>query len=1854
MLQRRDSSSSSSSQGQPDTSLTASHHPDISLLPATDVGQTGSRPAGFLTSGASSMTTSSSLMSNSSLATSSSLKTSSFMSADFLTTGTISWATNSSPTNSSPTNSSLATSSSLKTICSGSAEFRTTGTISLATNSSPTNSSLTSRSSMAIYTSSMTSSSQPLSSPQSLIHDTDGSSADKQYTHTDAEESLPTEASPNRGSRVAVTTTPGNETHVASPRESSSDVAANTTLSQQGQPLTVSQQGQPLTVSQQGQKQQQDPSSPENKDQEETTEKQQIQAPPHQALMHQTSQNIAIGASVPGSRDSPIIVCLPMAVPSSSPLSSQVPRCSPGLLSSEHSGEASSSSEDSSARHCISKPLKKRKVCSDSGADECPSPYVPPLHPPAAKRVRVDLNEWKNQRVLARRLQGVFHPGRITGHKNNQDVVIRFDDDDDDDDASTVTFENVFDGWENDVISDTCPMSMMIRIGSSVCVRLNTDDKHFNQGVLMEKKAGKTGTLYRVRLSPGSRQAVEEDHWVSRVNLRLLQAPWSEECEEPPLPTPRLQSLLTAVSPPGQSDYQQPYSVKSNVPPESSTHTTTSTTTNVISSAVSTAFSESSVYTVAAKSVKDQKGWTQPQSKGGPSGSPGVYSSELKSSALCQAIYKKGDVVTTPTGIRKKFNGKQWRRLCSREGCNKESQRRGFCSRHLSLKGYSWVPGRAFPGFSKKGELQGRHNNWLSESGKGDASCFIVMDNTGDKLMSLGRSPSIPASSVPPQSYLSPRMGQIQPMVYHVSTLSPLPTHLTSQNAQRFSFPSHTGSEPFPSTADIASSGAASSVAVKHSGLPVLPLHMITSSIKNKIRTLSQTRQDAVCSMDSDLDVAEPQRRGQSAVEMLTPQRLSHRPLVSPSGSVLGSGTARPRGNLLTSPAQQVFYAPAKELSVLQKRLHPQSVAAHSRQTSMLEPASSPHFSGRPARAVERAHSYPPMRRVDDSQTTWLHHSDRALTSGGFHDNDPIDLTMSQPTLVPSPSHGEPSPDEAAPLTTVTMGTMGGEGGGEGHNLQRAGRTRGSNLQETEQRLMPGTAVEGQGHTHGWKGAVGESEGRGKGACRAFAWHSIVPFLVTTTTSSPSPITSQQPIVTGPSSAKGDRPAARCLHASLERWPSTELSAASVGTVAAEPYACTITIKTCEPWYTQSLSCLTDTHHSSSIAKRTAHLATEGDRRMEGGRKLHRSLPPSPRSLSPPRQWPRHPLTGSDLCLAVGTTGHGDSSEDAPGVSGPVSLDARTSGGSSLSILHHILSSPGPDEHPHQHSVNFPPSSTASPTVSYSTPSPLPPTSSPYAPSLVNSPVRLAQPHSHPLPHLPAFTTKPMPLSSSSSSSLQPLTQSDLAVSCMEEDRRNGGTLSPKQPPSFAPLLQCSPLGDADACKPPGLCPADDKNSCGEAGLSVEWGSSREADFYRRKSDSPSKEDSLVSCQDICPKMEPSVKMDLLSDRGGPCLEEGRKREAGAAQESAQTDAEEERRGADREVVTVTTGDRHRQGLRRSSSSTEGRQEVKAKHKPPPLSVQTTDSSHSADLTSGFLHSKRVSKRQQSAGDSERILEEMDFERQLESLPQFVPEDTELTAPLPQSPRAILNIYRMKKKISSLARVDKPEGEGAVCSDTDCVLPRTPVGSGVSMTCDDSAFFGSSFNVESWTEDLVKAGLSGKGYREGELLTPGTPKTPASPATSSSRCTLEQQRHLVLMLFDDEGLYPSAQATVAFQSRHSDLFPSRASLQRKIREVRQKMMAQSAQATQRGNDLTTPAVSVATTLNITVTDAVTSVDGLLGGVRSRGGMVSGGGGLGVGEEGGSVVDCVLPGNERGGGKVLVGQARTLLPSSLSS
>lgn len=45
---------------------------------------------------------------------------------------------------------------------------------------------------------------------------------------------------------------------------------------------------------------------------------------------------------------------------------------------------------------------------------------------------------------------------------------------------------------------------------------------------------------------------------------------------------------------------------------------------------------------------------------------------------------KKGEIIITQEGIKKKFNGKQWRRLCGVDDCWKESQKCGLCSKHLN------------------------------------------------------------------------------------------------------------------------------------------------------------------------------------------------------------------------------------------------------------------------------------------------------------------------------------------------------------------------------------------------------------------------------------------------------------------------------------------------------------------------------------------------------------------------------------------------------------------------------------------------------------------------------------------------------------------------------------------------------------------------------------------------------------------------------------------------------------------------------------------------------------------------------------------------------------------------------------------------------------------------------------------------------------------------------------------------------------------------------------------------------------------------------------------------------------------
>ena len=100
---------------------------------------------------------------------------------------------------------------------------------------------------------------------------------------------------------------------------------------------------------------------------------------------------------------------------------------------------------------------------------------------------------------------------------------------------------------------------------------------------------------------------------------------------------------------------------------------------------------------------------------------------------------KKGEIIVTPEGVKKKFNGKQWRRLCGIEDCWKESQKCGLCSKHLN----SPAPNIMVPGMG--GTMKRSHSTALDSTDsqrKGDA---MFTDHKRRRVHSHGgsRHPSI-------------------------------------------------------------------------------------------------------------------------------------------------------------------------------------------------------------------------------------------------------------------------------------------------------------------------------------------------------------------------------------------------------------------------------------------------------------------------------------------------------------------------------------------------------------------------------------------------------------------------------------------------------------------------------------------------------------------------------------------------------------------------------------------------------------------------------------------------------------------------------------------------------------------------------------------------------------------------------------------------------------------------------------------------------------------------------------------------------------------------------------------------------
>lgn len=213
-------------------------------------------------------------------------------------------------------------------------------------------------------------------------------------------------------------------------------------------------------------------------------------------------------------------------------------------------------------------------------------------------------------------------------------------------------------------------------------------------------------------------------------------------------------------------------------------------------------------------------------------------------------------------------------------------------------------------------------------------------------------------------------------------------------------------------------------------------------------------------------------------------------------------------------------------------------------------------------------------------------------------------------------------------------------------------------------------------------------------------------------------------------------------------------------------------------------------------------------------------------------------------------------------------------------------------------------------------------------------------------------------------------------------------------------------------------------------------------------------------------------------------------------------------------------------------------------------SLPTPNSASGNEYQSQISPTKKPFSKKPKTDDMDNVLKQVDFEKKFESLPQFKPADCQSPSAIsvPNSPRIYSTNYKKKNMIQKIQGEDEPLSAGALPTST---ASSTYVGG--------TRFFGPDFNIEQLRGDM-EAENTGR--------SPRTPQTPLQSARSQDanekghRKILEQRRQLVMQLFSEHGMFPSAPATVKFQAEHSHIFPRRQDLQLKIREVRQKYMGQ--------------------------------------------------------------------------------------------
>ncbi|XP_063292909.1 protein capicua homolog isoform X1 [Pelobates fuscus] len=354
----------------------------------------------------------------------------------------------------------------------------------------------------------------------------------------------------------------------------------------------------------------------------------------------------------------------------------------PALVSEDMCPSVRSSSTDTASEHSADLEEEAEKANVE-------------IEPPSSSWTEFDLRHLQAKRVLVRK-GDAFQVCQVKQVCNNQEVAVQIPGE------QAVTFLNITQG----PVPDQIPEPNEVKEGTAVCACMGPEDTTFREGTVVEIIPKPLSYKVCFQQNPGRR---ERDYaWVPHANIRLLRSPW---CKEPMLIVPRAAEEKQQQAM-GRFSTSLPMSQGPGGPleiPGSPRNSDQKHLEDAEVSRFSMPVSEEKVTTVQHQILSPPKspGYGVILGRLPEQPSP-LLSPDAGSRSSCSSVsldkcstpgsrsrtpltaaqqkYKKGDVVCTPNGIRKKFNGKQWRRLCSRDGCMKESQRRGYCSRHLSMR----------------------------------------------------------------------------------------------------------------------------------------------------------------------------------------------------------------------------------------------------------------------------------------------------------------------------------------------------------------------------------------------------------------------------------------------------------------------------------------------------------------------------------------------------------------------------------------------------------------------------------------------------------------------------------------------------------------------------------------------------------------------------------------------------------------------------------------------------------------------------------------------------------------------------------------------------------------------------------------------------------------------------------------------------------------------------------------------------------------------------------------------------------------------------------------------------------------